>query len=528
MSEFPFPVLGTSVPPMMGRQAIIKKMIASLTKALPDHIQMTGPRYAGKTVILHELAARMRLPDSRYSAVSLWNLGHRTPATDDSFMLMLAQKLSSALDEKYPDYAEHLKNIKDNAYQDIAEILELIRIEGRSILLIMDGFDKPLGNGQLTRNLWDQLRELALSPALRLVVASRLRLRELIRHPEAQTSDFWNIFDPTPVHVGCFDEHDLSCLQQRMPDKEFQRGALTELWNESNGFPVLMLPILNHVSQDTTSKMISPDMTIAAAQAVFYAIRDQLDVLWSDCPVTSQDLFRLVLEKGTIPQVEAAVHDYERLHERGFIQVATRKIQRPCRLLERYLTQQPDEGNAMNRLFSSQDSWMLHFKTVLERRIDQISGIDTSLKRYLVRALNDLPVEPKMFLTNVRGIVDCVFDLIWSVEIPDRQIPARWIQVWESNNEYDIDKFKNGFPQGGRRVMLLRLMTGTEKSRACAKYITKETCVLMDAAHEFGNFGQHQNGAEFNAGSAYSVLLICIELSVALTRDIGLSLIKLT
>lgn len=133
-----------------------------------------------------------------------------------------------------------------------------------------------------------------------------------------------------------------------------------------------------------------------------------------------------------------------------------------------------------------------------------------------------------MFLTNVRGIVDCVFDLIWSVEIPDRQIPARWIQVWESNNEYDIDKFKNGFPQGGRRVMLLRLMTGTEKSRACAKYITKETCVLMDAAHEFGNFGQHQNGAEFNAGSAYSVLLICIELSVALTRDIGLSLIKLT
>ena len=308
---------------------------------------------------------------------------------------MLAQKLSSALDEKHPDYAEHLKNIKDNAYQDIAEVLEFIRIEGGSILLIMDGFDKPLGNGQLTRNLWDQLRELALSPALRLVVASRLRLRELIRHPEAQTSDFWNIFDPTPVHVGCFDEHDLSCLQQRMPDKEFQRGALTELWNESNGFPVLMLPILNHVSQDTTSKTISPDMTIAAAQAVFYAIRDQLDVLWSDCPVTSQDLFRLVLEKGTIPQAEAALHDYERLHERGFIQVATRKIQRPCRLLERYLTQQPDEGNAMNRLFSSQDSWMLHFKTVLERRIDQISGIDTSLKRYLVRALNDLPEEPK-------------------------------------------------------------------------------------------------------------------------------------
>jgi hypothetical protein len=60
--------------------------------------------------------------------------------------------------------------------------------------------------------LWDQLRELALKSSLRLVTSSRLTLRELIRQPDAQTSDFWNIFDPTPVRVGCFDQEDFATI----------------------------------------------------------------------------------------------------------------------------------------------------------------------------------------------------------------------------------------------------------------------------------------------------------------------------
>jgi hypothetical protein len=76
--------------------------------------------------------------------------------------------------------------LQDNPYREIAEVLDALKDEGGKVLAIMDGFDKPLSGGHLTRNLWDQLRELALKPSLRLVTASRRTLR----HPDAQTSDF--------------------------------------------------------------------------------------------------------------------------------------------------------------------------------------------------------------------------------------------------------------------------------------------------------------------------------------------------
>ena len=147
MPDTQFPILGTAVPPMLGRGAILQKMMGALTKATPDHLQVVGPRFAGKTVLLHELAARLRQAGSPYSAVLLWDLGHQTPGTDALFMQRLASELSSALRGSYTDYANHLKVSQDNPYQDIAEVLDILKDEGVKVLIIMDGFDKPLSNG---------------------------------------------------------------------------------------------------------------------------------------------------------------------------------------------------------------------------------------------------------------------------------------------------------------------------------------------------------------------------------------------
>ena len=51
-------------------------------------------------------------------------------------------------------------------------------------------------------------------------------------------------------------------------------------------------------------------------------------------------------------------------------------------------------------------------------------------------------------MTNVRGIVDRSFDLIWQAEVPNRQIPSEWISNWEYNRENGLDKLKTAFPQG--------------------------------------------------------------------------------
>ncbi|MQB19014.1 hypothetical protein DXT90_00035 [Agrobacterium tumefaciens] len=520
MPDMRFPILGTTVPPMLGRAALLQKMTDALTKAIPDHLQVVGPRFAGKTVILHELAARLRKSGSPYSAVLVWDLGHQTPGTDALFMQGLARELSAALKHSHPDYAEHLRSSQDNPYQDIAEVLDLLKDEGAKVLAIMDGFDKPLSNGQLTRNLWDQLRELALKPSLRLVTASRRTLRDLIRHPDAQTSDFWNIFEPTPVRVGCFDNSDLKVILAAASEWQLVAGAQTELWNASNGFPVLALSVLNAVYDTTAVGTVSPEALNAACDTAFHMVRDKLDALWTDCPPSCQDLLQRVLEEGSVARAGITVADAEALVERGFVHTAANKLQRPSRLLDRYLAEQPHEGNSIVRLFGTVEAYQKNLKGVLERRIGQLSGIDSTLRRYLERGTEDLPDHPDVFLSNVRGIVNQAFELIWKSEVPDKRIPSQWMAIWKRNDERRVDEWETTFPQGVHRVRLLNLITGTDRSTPCAKYVTKGTYVLINAVHAFGDFGQHQEGAPIDTGAAYSALHLCVELAAALTREL--------
>lgn len=514
-----FPILGTTVPPMLGRGAILQRMTGALTKAIPDHLQVVGPRFAGKTVLLHELAARLRQTGSPYAAVIVWDLGHQTPGTDALFMQCLARELSAALRSTYPVYAEHLKSTQDNPYQDIAEVLNALKDEGAKVLAVMDGFDKPLSNGHLTRNLWDQLLDLARKPSLRLITASRQSLYQLLRSPESQTSDFWGIFD-TKIHVNCFDEKDLSAVMEAMPERKLSVGAQTELWNASNGFPIVLLGVLNALSEAGAAGEVSPEAMKAACEIALPDLRDKLDALWGDCPHTSQDLFRRVAEDGAVARAGIAAADVEPLIERGFIHSAANRLQRPSRLLVKYLEEQPHEGNALVRLFGSVDAYEKNLKGVLERRLGQLSGIDSTLKRFIERGTEDLPDHPDVFLNNVRGIVNQAFELIWKAEVPDKRIPSQWMSVWRNNKERGIEDWETKFPQGGARVHFLNLMTGAGNSAPCAKYITRGTYVLMNTANAFGDFGQHQNGAPIDPGMAYSALLLCVELAAALTREL--------
>lgn len=522
MPDIQFPILGTTVAPLLGRTNILQGMANALTKAAPDHLQVVGPRYAGKTVMLHGLVAQlMQRANTPYAAVFIWDLGHQTPGTDELFMRRLALELSAALKASYPAYADHLHTVEGSAYQDIAEVLDLLAADGVKVLAVMDGFDKPLSKGGLTRNLWDQLRELALRPSLRLVTASRRTLSELIRHPDAQTSDFWNIFNPTPVRIGCFDENDLAVLLAEMPERPLAPGAQTELWNATNGFPVLMLGVLNAVCATGSVGSVSPEAMKAACDSAFPTVRDKLDALWTDCSPSCHDLMRRVLDKGSVARAGIAAIDAETLIERGFVQTAANKLQRPNRLLSKYFEEQPNEGNALVRLFGTTDAYQKNLKGVLERRLGQIEGIDSTLKRYVERGTGDLPNHPDVFLSNVRGIVNQAFELIWKAEVPDRRIPSGWMAIWKRNDERRVDEWETTFPQGGARVNLLKLMTGTDcRSAPCAKYVTKGTYVLVNTVNAFGDFGQHQEGAPINPGTAYSALHLCVELAAALTREL--------
>ena len=520
MADRRFPILGTMVPPLVGREAILQRMTSALKKPVPDHLQVVGPRFSGKTVILHELAALLRQEGSPFSAVLIWDLGHQTPKDDVTFMRCFARELSQSLRRDFSVYADHLNAANEHPYSEIAEVLNVLKEEDVKVLAILDGFDKPLSNGQLTRTLWDQLRELAINPSLRLITASRRTLRELIRDPEAQTSDFWNIFELSPVRVGCFDERDLRAILSKLPDHEFLDGAATELWNATNGFPILMLEVLNSVCNLSTSSDITPASVITACEVAFPALRDNLDTLWSECSVSSQDLMHRVIEEDRVGRNTTVATDAEILIERGFIHATGNRLYRPNRLLKKYLQELPSECSAIVRLFGDEKPYLRNFKGVLERRLVHVNCTHSTLNRYLQRGIEDLPDHPRVFLSNVRGIVSQAFELIWKAELLNMCIPSAWLTAWNNNGERGIEKWGTSFPQGFHQVRLLQLMTGTEKSDPCAAYVTKETYLLINSVHAAGDFGQHLRGEKIDPGFAYSVLLQCLELAACLEREL--------
>ena len=205
---------------------------------------------------------------------------------------------------------------------------------------------------------------------------------------------------------------------------------------------------------------------------------------------------------------------------RGLVCDVGAALQRPNRMVGKYLNEHQIEGGALARLFNGVDSYQKNFKGVLERRIGQIDRLDPTLRRFLLRSTEDLPSHPEVFLTNVRGIVNHAFELIWIGELSGKKIPSDWYATWKYNKERGIEDWQTAFPQGGQRVRLLNLMTGTQSSDPCAKHITKGTYALMNGTYTFGELGQHQEGTLVDLGTAYAALHLCIELAAALAREL--------
>tara|TARA_R110001583_G_scaffold23745_1_gene87244 strand:+ start:12346 stop:13920 length:1575 start_codon:yes stop_codon:yes gene_type:complete len=515
-----FPILGGATPKLIGRSNILNNIRASLSKNVPDHLQVVGARFSGKTVLLSALKSQLEQDNnSPYSAVLLWDLGHRTPQNDQEFLSQFTKKLAETIAEKYSDYAKHLESSIDTYYQDMSEVFQAINEETK-ILVILDGFDKALSNSQLTRNLWDQLRELAQNSSLRLITGSRKTLRELIRNPDAQTSDFWNIFLSTPVRVECFGEPEVAEIISKDCSLEYEKGALTELYNSTNGNPIILLEVLNYLLHHFNSNKIINANVQESINYAYQSVDDYLDALWHDCSPATQEIMRLIVERGEAQNVGKI--DKQAILEKGFARATANKIANPSRILQHYLERRADEGSSIQRLFGDIDSYQSNFNNVIAKRIGQIPHFDNDLSRYLQRCIEDLPNHPSVCLGGIRGIINQVFELIWKAEFEGKPIPDGFFDTWRYNGEpSDIQDFKTSFPQGAKRLRLLKLLTGSEKSDSLAKFVSRPTYFAISAAYPFGDFGQHQERDEISLNMMYSALLVCVELVASLAIDFG-------
>ena len=241
--------------------------------------------------------------------------------------------------------------------------------EGIRVLVVLDGLEKSLASGSFTRNLWDFLAELGRKNCLRYVTVSRGKPHSLVRDPASAVSDFWDIFDQTPVSVGSFDDDDLDQVIGRLPDVRLDAGARTELLNWTNGFPPLVLLVLNELVECGEQKCDSTLIAAAATRAK-ESVEATLDRLWRELPETAKELQRAVIEERQTATARWPNRDIEGLVERGFVvRQGADRLHRPNKLLTQFLAGADTADGSLRRLFGTESAYLVNARAALELRL---------------------------------------------------------------------------------------------------------------------------------------------------------------
>ena len=523
----PYQVLGPSVPPMLGRAALMGRIDKHLRKPSPDHVSVVGPHY-GKSVLLHHVAATYRDGIEQYVTAAYIDLRREIPASDREFMQRFAEEIKEALQVVRPDLAGYFEIEGDAVHEVLDLIFDQLEKDGVRLLAVLDGFDYALAGTGLTRNLWDQLRALAQRTSLRLVTGSRRPLRELCKTEESRTSDFWVIFYDTPVRVAALDDRDMEAFLQplRGAGCELDESARKEVANWTGRVPLLVCALLQRLWDKHRGQRLSKPAIDHAAEAVLGGRRQLLDALWDDC----DDELRAdlgALTAGEIPLTELSQPRRQALEDRGFGQQSRNRLRSSCRLMQRYAQDQAPAIADLTRLLGTAAGFETNVQMLLKLRLDQVSqgAMDSDLCNYVRLAIRDLAPAPETALVWIRSIANRALHLIWAAELPpDRRLPDAWLDEWKHAGIQRLPDERGNIPHDspGQECRILRLITGSERAQRQSTYVTRTTSLLVNHLHSVGNFGQHpSDDTEVTIGFAAAVVLSAISLVECLTSDLS-------
>lgn len=530
MSNAFFPILGTDNIPLIGRKTLLDRIWRDLTKATPDNRSIVGPKHIGKTVLLKALVDRARQPGSPYALVVYWELGYAPPQSDEEFITQLCDLMYSAMAADTIEYKDHRAELEnDKSFPTLKEVMDLLQLEQRSVLMIWDGFDKPLSQGLLSGQLFGNLRELFYGKKHRVVTATRATQTELARNLQVEDSPFWNMFGVNPVGVGAFDasdlDHALTCASLSM-----SQGGKKELRNWSGGHPVLALSILNSLMSSGRSELTN-DHVNSAAEAVASELSVYLEMLWNECSATTKSAFYSIVESDGIDQDHIGGKEAQFLLARGFAVRDGAKIRPSCRLFTQHARSSKPDTTTLDRMFGSWDAYRKEIRSILDLRIKQVRTVNARLHRLVTRCLDDIPDYPNDCLNNLTSIEEIALDTIWQHEFgSDAMVPRSVISHWtqpprDTDNiikpMMDADDWR--LPRDRfKQLALLQRLTGSKANfDAQAKSVSKDTYVLLNAVHQFRNRTEHADGQPIHEGVAVSAVLLCIELLSCLERELG-------
>jgi hypothetical protein len=519
MTDRPYQVNKTgTTPALLGRERLFEVLYRQLTKGTPDHVTVVGPRLFGKTVLLNHLAQHVRPGRDGYLTSVYWDLGHGSPATDQEFYNCLAKLIKTALEGVQEPLAVEIDPAKGK--QDLDDVFDLLVLENKRLLVIMDGFDRVLSVTGLTRNLWDGLKALGDKKSLWFVTGSRKRLRELCKTEASQTSDFWEIFNPNPTRVGRLEEHDWDGFLLPFTSRRvtFDGSARKELQNWTGGVPVLAAALLASLHEGTREgATVTKSEVDSAANEALGGYGDWLDELWEDCTAEMQaglvDLFRC--ER---PASEFSGERGKELEHRGLSYSHGNKVYSGCKMMSQHANKYTTEVADMQRLFGTADRFRENIRRLLETRRMQVVAIDTRLGGAVVKAIREL-TEPEDAIVWARSIAEIALDLLWAKELTTSMtLPDDWVRNLQHAGERPPDEGKIP-PKRGAQCGVLRLITGTDKIHRLSRYVSKATYTLVDHIQSIGDLGQHRQGEVITWSYAASFCFAAAELLDSMHRD---------
>lgn len=532
MPDRKFPITGSTN--MLGRVKFMQKLWTELSKTTPSNISLYGPRFIGKTVIVSALAQRAASEDSPYKFVLHWHLGHVAPSSDEEFVAQLCDLLRLQLAFAGSDYDQHREYLGSKLYGDLKEVTDSLHTEGKPILMLWDGFDKPLGQGKLSNNLWDQMREIFNGRRHKIVIVTRGPIIQQIR--SHGISDFWNLFYMNDLRVEPFDDDDREAILHELPEITFHQGAKTELLNWSSGYPPFYLEILNHVVAEIPRGAVDNEAVNRAAVKAGKSVKDLISILWDDCPARAKDVYSHLVKRGELSFTAVGLDERSCLIEKGFARQSGNKLTESCRMLKQYVNDSGSDIGSMERLFGTWEDYKANIRSLLERRMAHISRLDERLCRLVDRAIEDIPKYPDDCLNNLTSIEELALDLIWLREFgATKTISQEFIDHWVANTPKLEDKKPKHFalrqiinqgknvvpPERAAQCGILQLLTGSiQNVDSRAIHVTKDTYVLINALHSFRNRNQHPEGQEMHVGVAVAALVVCLELLSCLEREL--------
>lgn len=521
MDKNPYLAPGVVIAARLGRDREWHRILSQVER---NHLSIVGPRYIGKTVLLHALARHFQEGNGPFRTSFYWDLRHNTPASDEQFYAQLAEKLAASVRPIYAEYASELEAPDGATYKGILTILELLRDEGISILFCLDGWDRLLLDDGVTRNLLDNLRALAEWPTVRLATGSRRRLRELCTSRAARTSDFHNIFG-NPLSLTVLGEADLESFLGPFESRGvvFGTGAKTELFNWTGGIPALLAYCCRDLWHATAEgATVTKEMVDAVGTRLHAQERDTLQDFWEDCTEEQRAFVARVYEADSFEPEASDCRLAASLTERGFLIQDGRKVRIGCRSLGNFLADGPGgTANVLHSLFGTPEAFTNNTKGLLQLRFAAMRGVDEELADYLRNAIDNVD-KPHVMIRNIRALIERCFVLIWDRALPDRKIPPEWTEEWRKPDR-DGNEVRNppeGYVPGrlGQQCRLLDLMTDARKTRRTS--IRRSTYVLINGLQGVGDYGQHPEGEKITQDYGVAICLSALQLVRQLTEDL--------